>query len=145
MLMLPPARVPDPKGTGKMIDDYWPVSKSLISDINFLDKLRNYDKDNIQPKIVEKIRKMYLPNPEFTPEKVKSASSAAEGLCKWVRAMENYDKIIKVVKPKQEALAVAQDEYDVVMGRLQEKRAELEEVNRRHTDFAISNDNIRLK
>ncbi len=36
-----------------------------------------------------------MPNPEFVPDKVKAASSAAEGLCKWVRAMEAYDRVAK--------------------------------------------------
>ena len=43
-----------------------------------------------------KIRKEYLTNPEFDPAKVSNASSAAEGLCKWVLAMEIYDRVAKV-------------------------------------------------
>ena len=46
-----------------------------------------------------------MENPEFDPEKIKNASSAAEGLCKWVRALESYDRVAKVVEPKKEALA----------------------------------------
>ena len=41
---------------------------------------------------MKQIREKYTPNPEFVPEKIKVASSAAEGLCKWVRAMDDYDK-----------------------------------------------------
>lgn len=41
------------------------------------------------------IREKYIPNPDFVPDKIKVASSAAEGLCKWVRAMDDYDKYIK--------------------------------------------------
>lgn len=43
-----------------------------------------------------KIRKEYIPNPDFDPSKVKTASSAAEGLCKWVIALEIYDRVAKV-------------------------------------------------
>ena len=43
-----------------------------------------------------KIRKEYIPNPDFDPQKVRTASSAAEGLCKWVQAMEIYDRVAKV-------------------------------------------------
>ena len=39
-----------------------------------------------------KIRKEYITNPDFDPAKVANASSAAEGLCKWVLAMEIYDR-----------------------------------------------------
>lgn len=43
-----------------------------------------------------KIRKEYIPNPDFDPQKVRTASSAAEGLCKWVQSMEIYDRVAKV-------------------------------------------------
>ena len=45
---------------------------------------------------MSKIRKEYIPNPDFDPQKVRTASSAAEGLCKWVQAMEIYDRVAKV-------------------------------------------------
>ena len=47
--------------------------------------------------IMSKIRKEYIPNPDFDPSKVKTASSAAEGLCKWVIALEIYDRVAKVL------------------------------------------------
>lgn len=40
------------------------------------------------------IRKKYMTNPDFDPDKVKNASTACEGLCKWVRAMEVYDRSV---------------------------------------------------
>ena len=43
-----------------------------------------------------KIRKEYTSNENFDPAKVANASSAAEGLCKWVCAMEIYDRVAKV-------------------------------------------------
>lgn len=49
-----------------------------------------------QVHIMSKIRKEYIPNPDFDPQKVRTASSAAEGLCKWVQAMEIYDRVAKV-------------------------------------------------
>ena len=45
-----------------------------------------------------KIRKEYCTNPDFDPNKVANASSAAEGLCKWVLAMEIYDRVAKVME-----------------------------------------------
>ena len=49
-----------------------------------------------QVHVMSKIRKEYQTNPEFDPVKVSNASSAAEGLCKWVLAMEIYDRVAKV-------------------------------------------------
>ena len=45
---------------------------------------------------MKKIRAEFVPNPEFDPVKVRTASSAAEGLCRWVQAMEIYDRVAKV-------------------------------------------------
>lgn len=56
-------------------------------------KLQTFDKDNIPPAVVEKL-KPYIDNPDFDPEKVAKASKAAYGLCSWVRAMESYDKYV---------------------------------------------------
>lgn len=38
-----------------------------------------------------------ITNPDFVPEKIRMASTAAEGLCKWVCAMESYDKLVTTV------------------------------------------------
>lgn len=45
---------------------------------------------------MQKIRGEYLTNPEFDASKIAKASSAAEGLCKWIMAMEVYDRVAKV-------------------------------------------------
>lgn len=47
---------------------------------------------------MQKIRSEYRTNPDFDPAKVAKASSAAEGLCKWITAMEVYDRVAKVGK-----------------------------------------------
>jgi dynein heavy chain len=78
------------------IMDYWGPSKRLLGDMNFLGMLKEYDRDNIPVHVMAKIRKEYITNPEFDPAKVANASSAAEGLCKWILAMEIYDRVAKV-------------------------------------------------
>ena len=70
----------------------------MLGDMNFLQSLRNYDKDNISPDIMYKIRKDYLTNANFSPDVVEKASKAAKGLCKWIYAMDEYDKVVKVSK-----------------------------------------------
>lgn len=42
----------------------------------------------------------------------KNASAAAEGLCTWVQAMKFYHEASKIVKPKLEALAIAEGQMD---------------------------------
>ena len=38
----------------------------------------------------------YMPNPDFVPSVIRNISTACEGLCKWVRAMDVYDRVAKV-------------------------------------------------
>ena len=58
--------------------------------INFVDFSSSLQ-DNISPTVIAKIRKEYTSNPEFDPPKIRNASTAAEGLCKWVCAMDKYE------------------------------------------------------
>ncbi|XP_076646690.1 dynein axonemal heavy chain 7 [Halictus rubicundus] len=124
-----PQRVQQPDGTHA--DDYWKAALRMLSDAKFLDSLLNFDKDNIPDSVIDKIRKQYLTNPDFDPEKVKKVSTACEGLCRWVYAMSEYDKVSKVVAPKRRALAEAEEVYDNAMSTLQEKREQLRQVQER--------------
>ncbi|XP_021265333.1 dynein heavy chain 12, axonemal [Numida meleagris] len=126
-----PEKIPDPSGTGVKILDYWGPSKKLLGDMNFLRDLKEYDKDNIPAAIMQKIRAEYLTNPEFDPPKVAKASSAAEGLCKWIMAMEVYDRVAKVVAPKKDRLREAQQSLAETLTLLNQKRDELAAVENR--------------
>ncbi|KAK9828903.1 hypothetical protein WJX72_002692 [[Myrmecia] bisecta] len=126
ILDVKPAKAKD--DAGKPINDYWKPSVGLLNEKDFLNKLKTYDKDSINPKIIERIRTGYLTNDTFTPENAKKASPAAEGMCKWVHAMSSYDKVAKVVAPKKAALKVAEDEFEVVMVGLRAKQADLKEL-----------------
>ncbi|XP_018647275.1 dynein heavy chain, putative [Schistosoma mansoni] len=110
-----PDKINDPSGTGKKINDYWGPSKKLLGDLNFLNLLKEYDKDNINPT-------------EFDPTKVARASSAAEGLCKWILAMEQYDRVAKIVAPKRVKLAEAEEELAENMACLKKTQDALAEV-----------------
>lgn len=138
-------RKPDPSGSGRMVEDYWGPSQKLISDTKFLESLKTYNKDNIDPAIMKVIREKYdlfiifivvlhvdirfifryISNPDFNPVSIKSVSNACEGLCKWIRALDVYDKVIKIVGPKKEKLYQAETDYAIQMEKLNEKRAEL--------------------
>ncbi|MGH0118801.1 UNVERIFIED_CONTAM: hypothetical protein FKN15_062263 [Acipenser sinensis] len=138
-----PERKPDPGGSGKMIEDFWGPSKKLLSDMKFLDNLKAFDKDNIPAANIKKIREKFIDNPEFHPSVIKNVSSACEGLCKWVRAMEVYERVAKVVAPKRERLKEAESELSIQMEKLKIKRAELKEVEDRlqalNDEFEIMN------
>ena len=63
-----------------MIEDYWRPSKRVLGDMKFLESLMNFDKDNISPRIMKNITEKFLHNVEFDPDKIKTASTAAEGM-----------------------------------------------------------------
>ncbi|CAH3998948.1 unnamed protein product [Pieris brassicae] len=113
---------------GKPFDDFWGPSQKMLGDMKFLESLKNYDKDNIHPAIMKKIRDKYIPDREFDPAVISKVSSACEGLCRWVRAMDVYDRVIKVVAPKKAALAEAESELQMQMNTLNAKRAQLQGV-----------------
>lgn len=74
------------------------------------------------------ISSRYIPDREFLPEHIRNVSTACEGLVKWIRAMEVYDRVIKIVAPKKARLAEAEAELALQMDALNEKRAQLQEV-----------------
>ena len=70
-----------------MAEDYWKTSVVLLNnDKVFIERLRSYDKDNINPKLIARIRDKYAQDENFTPEKAANASDAAKGLWRCVCA-----------------------------------------------------------
>ncbi|XP_069141245.1 dynein axonemal heavy chain 3-like isoform X4 [Argopecten irradians] len=121
---------PDRKvdGNGKAYEDYWPAAKKMLGDLKFLDSLKEYDKENIPPPTIKKIRDKYVINPDFDPNIIKKVSSACEGLCKWVRAMDVFDSVWKIVHPKRKNLEEAEAILATQLAKLHEKQAQLKEV-----------------
>ena len=140
-----PARIPDPSGSGKMITDFWePSKKYILSDTKLLRSLREYDKDNIPVKVIQKIRG-FQAMPEFEIENIKKVSKAAHALASWIYAMEAYDRVAKVVQPKKEALAKAQAEFAEVKEKLDEAQSELAKVEAHIKDLNDKLDSMKQK
>ena len=127
MLQVDPKKKTD-KGSGEFTLDYWKPSQKIMGKSKFLDRLRNYDKDNIPTKIVKTVRETYIPMEAFTPEIVKRASSAAEGMCKWVLAIIEYDRVLNFIRPKRKALAESEQQLQNTLKMLGAKRRALVEV-----------------
>ncbi len=60
----------------------------------------DYDRDNIPDKVVRSLKRV-IDDPTFTPDQVAKQSKAAQSLCLWVRAMDTYARVIRVVEPKR--------------------------------------------
>lgn len=78
----------------------WAEAKRQLGEQNFINELINFDKDEMSDKTLKKIGQMVI-KPDFKPETVGRVSVAAMSLCKWVRAMEVYGRIYRVVEPKR--------------------------------------------
>uniref|UniRef100_A0A803U0S0 Dynein axonemal heavy chain 6 n=1 Tax=Anolis carolinensis TaxID=28377 RepID=A0A803U0S0_ANOCA len=106
------------------VEDY---AKSLLGDSTFLRKLLEYDKENIKSQVLQKLQK-YINNPDFVPEKVEKVSKACKSMCMWVRAMDLYSRVVKIVEPKRQKLNAAQAELDATLATLRDKRKKLKQV-----------------
>lgn len=108
----------------------WAESKRQLGDQNFIKQLVNYDKDNMTDRILKKIG-TYCSQVDFQPEIIGRVSLAAKSLCMWVRAMEVYGRIYRVVEPKKQRLAQATSQLQEKQAVLAEAKAKLKEVTDR--------------
>ena len=61
----------------------WPMAQKALADMKFLDKLRNFDKDSVPAKVLNKVKNLTT-KPEFNVEQMTRASKAAAH--SWVAA-----------------------------------------------------------
>lgn len=70
----------------------------------------------------------YCAQADFQPEIIGRVSLAAKSLCMWVRAMEVYGRIYRVVEPKKQRLAQATSQLQEKQAVLADAKAKLKEV-----------------
>nr|XP_034361929.1 LOW QUALITY PROTEIN: dynein heavy chain 2, axonemal [Arvicanthis niloticus] len=106
----------------------WAEAKRQLGEQNFIKSLIHFDKDNISDKVLKKIG-AYCAQPDFQPDIIGRVSLAAKSLCMWVRAMELYGRLYRVVEPKRIRMNAA-------MAQLQEKQAALAEAQEKLREVA---------
>ncbi|KAI4504209.1 hypothetical protein M0802_000680 [Mischocyttarus mexicanus] len=111
----------------KNAEPSWAESKRQLGDVNFINTLRDFDKDHISDRILRAITR-YTTNPEFDPVKVGVVSVAAKSLCMWVIAMEKYGKLYRIVAPKREKLEAALESLRQKETALAEATAQLQKI-----------------
>ncbi|XP_015429803.1 PREDICTED: dynein heavy chain 6, axonemal, partial [Dufourea novaeangliae] len=102
----------------------WPSAKLVLGDIHFLDRLMAYPKDEISDKLLNRLQE-YVNHPEFRPDLVARQSKACKSMCIWVRAMDGYAKIYRVVEPKRQRLHQAEAELRAIEELLALKQGQL--------------------
>lgn len=115
-----------PQGShGHTLMDSYGISKStLLANIYLLRELTNLPRDEMDDEMVELLQP-YLNMADFNADTAKQKSSAAAGLCVWVRAMAEYHETAKFVGPKVEALREAEDNMQAASVKLEAKKREL--------------------
>ncbi|CAH1408276.1 unnamed protein product [Nezara viridula] len=105
----------------------WAESKRQLGDVNFLNRLKYFDKDHIPDAVLRSIGSL-IRNPDFDPDKVGIVSTAAKSLCMWVIAIEKYGKIFKIVAPKKAKLDEAMSSLKAKQAILAEARGKLNQL-----------------
>lgn len=123
----------------------WAAAKQLLSDTNFLKRLYDYDKDHIPDKMLAKL-KVYVDNKDFKPDIVGNVSKVCKSICMWVRAIDTYAKVFRVVEPKRQKQRMAETELKSVMEVLREKQKKLADVEKHIANLeAMFNRSVREK
>jgi len=110
-----------------------PYGSAMINRADFLKDIFEFGangKDKITEETIE-LLSVYVDLEVFRADVAKNASSAAMGLCVWVRAMKFYHEASKIVKPKLEALTIAQDNLDAANQALAAAEQRLNACNQR--------------
>ncbi|XP_061620043.1 LOW QUALITY PROTEIN: dynein axonemal heavy chain 2 [Phyllopteryx taeniolatus] len=105
----------------------WAEAKRQLGEASFIKTLINFDKENISDRVLKRIGN-YCRQPDFMPDTIGKVSLAAKSLCMWVRAMEVYGCVFRVVEPKRELLNAAEAQLSQKQGELAESENKLKEV-----------------
>ncbi|XP_025208084.1 dynein heavy chain 2, axonemal-like [Melanaphis sacchari] len=106
--------------TLKQADPSWAEAKRQLDDPNFLQQLKDFDKNHVTDNIMKKID-VFMKNPEFDLEKIGLQSTAAKSLGMWVVAIEKYAKMYKTITPKRVAA-------DLAMAKVKEEQISFKEL-----------------
>jgi len=105
----------------------WDTAKIVLSRGTFMEELINYDRENVPPAYIQKVKK-YVENPEMAVEAVARVSKAATTLAQWVHAVDIYARVAKEVEPKKARLAEMNAKLDSANKVLKEKQDALQVV-----------------
>ncbi|DBA83803.1 TPA: hypothetical protein ACH3X1_006326, partial [Trebouxia sp. C0004] len=105
----------------------WATAKRVLGQPKFIERLMTYDADNIPDIVLDGLQRI-VTDPRFTVDQVAKQSNAARSMCLWVRALDVYGRMVKVVEPKRQALHQAEAALAEVEAQLTAKREQLREV-----------------
>ena len=122
-----PVRITDPENPDLKIPNFYKSGKKMLYIPKFINMLQLFDRDSLDDEVMSRLTP-YINMKKFNPEGVRYASSAAEGMCRWVRAMHKFYHVNKEIKPKRESLKEAERHVVEMTRLLRIKQTELKEI-----------------
>ena len=92
--------------TGKTLD--WKSCGKEMRKKDFVQRILDYDTDNISPKIKADLMKNYINTPEWDIEKIYKAFKAAGSLADWLTSQLKYADILTKIDPLRQTLKTLQ-------------------------------------
>ena len=105
----------------------WDNAKRMMGRADFVQSLKNLKAEQVPERALRKLKK-FIDMEDFKPDAIRTVSKACVSFCLWCRAIDNYCDVLKVVDPKKQRLAVAEDKLAKASQALEKKRAELRDV-----------------
>ncbi|KAL1130882.1 hypothetical protein AAG570_012123 [Ranatra chinensis] len=105
----------------------WASAKVVLGEGNFLKRLQDYDKDNIPDATIKKL-KTFIDHKDFVPDIVAAQSKVCKSMCMWVRAIDTYAKVFRIVEPKRKKKEKAEQELNAILFVLRAKQQKLADV-----------------
>ncbi|OHT02341.1 Dynein heavy chain family protein [Tritrichomonas foetus] len=115
---------------GETVEDWWATAQKMLNDPRFKTRIESFtenQKDSIPESTIQRLQPL-LSSENFSKENAKNAGNATFSLYTWVIAMNKYHYAIKLVRPKQEALAKAQEQLDISQRALKESQDRLKSI-----------------
>ena len=149
-----PVKVADPADPTRRVLDFWGAAQLRVlagDPAQLIFKLRSVDHDKIPAKAIAKLKDAYI-GPGATHEAAFldseildsfTGSNVSRGLCQWVRAANNYERISRAAQPKRDAAAHAGVELQRSHEALERKRTELDDVQAELANIAAGRDATR--
>ena len=83
----------------------WSSAKKVMANVDhFIKMLVNYDKESITEAAVAHCEKVLLAKDTFNPDRIRTKSTSASGMCSWVINICRFYRVFQVMLPKKRQL-----------------------------------------
>ena len=108
--------------------DYWGPGKKLLSDSKtLLEKIEQFDRDNIKEEILVALKKDFTADSSFDPATVAKTSNVGEALCRWVKLIDQFTNIDAANQDKKDLLKAAKEDFENFKMTFKEKKKKVDD------------------